>query len=102
MVLDFAWAAGEVISIVGLLCGAYVSITYVDHDRLSLPECAPADTGAGYDPITMHHWSVTSRSLENRVHQAQRSFSNDRNATVTESYLNGSLLASGRSAAASN
>jgi hypothetical protein len=67
MVLDFIWAAGEVLCIVGLLCGAYVSITYVDHDRLSIPGGAPADTGALYDSITTHQWSVTSRGLANRV-----------------------------------
>jgi hypothetical protein len=67
MVLDFIWASGQILSIIGLLYGAYASITYPHHKRSSPPASTPADTGARYDPITTHAWNVTSRTLEHWV-----------------------------------
>ena len=61
MVLDLIMAAGEVLSIVGLLYGAYVSITYGDREHHLPPKCTTADTGDRYDPVTTHAWNVTAR-----------------------------------------
>ena len=51
--VEFLIAAMQVLCIVGLLCGAYLSITYA-------PETDAVKTPARYDPVTTHAWSVPS------------------------------------------
>jgi len=48
---EFLIAAVQGLCIFGLLCGAYLSITYA-------PEAESVRTAARYDPVTTHAWSA--------------------------------------------
>lgn len=61
--VDFIFALGQVLCIVGLLYGAYLSITYRQEDPM---EKAPA-AQMRFDPVTTHAWSAPAESLEDRL-----------------------------------
>jgi len=52
--MDFLFGLGQVLCIIGLLCGAYFSITYVDREEPSLTADAEVQPAAHYDPLTSH------------------------------------------------
>ena len=73
--MDLLFGLGQVICIVGLLYGAYLSITYVDRedapgvDRAEPPpETKPrAMPRTGYDALTSHVWTAARPSLHDRL-----------------------------------
>jgi hypothetical protein len=59
--IDFLFALGQVVCIVGLLYGAYLAITFVDDEwRFSA-------TSVRFDPKTTHAWESPRRSPGERL-----------------------------------
>jgi hypothetical protein len=67
--MDFLYGLGQVVCIIGLLYGAYLSITYVEHadPRRAASGRTPAEPkpkpGIEYDPLTSHVWTSTHPDL---------------------------------------
>ena len=73
--MDFLFGLGQVICIVGLLYGAYLSITYVNRDdasnvnrdALRMESKPRAKPRTGYDALTSHVWTAAHPSLHERL-----------------------------------
>lgn len=61
--VDFLFALGQVLCILGLLYGAYLSITYRQED----PDENASTAHIRFDPVTTHVWYVPAETLENRL-----------------------------------
>ena len=59
--IDFLFALGQVICILGLLYGAYLAITCVDNERQF------SATRVRFDPMTTHARESPGRSPEERL-----------------------------------
>ena len=60
---DFLFALGQVLCILGLLYGAYLSITYRQDDAAA--KAPPASSR--FDPVTTHFWELPAESFEERL-----------------------------------
>ena len=58
--VDFLFALGQVLCVLGLLYGAYLCITFA-------PEEKPSKAAVHFDPITTHAWEVPAESVETRL-----------------------------------
>ena len=65
--VDFLFARGQGLFILGLLYGAYLSITYRQED----PEENASTAHIRFDPVTTHVWNVPAETLENRLHRVR-------------------------------
>ena len=73
--MDYLFGLGQVICIVGLLYGAYLSITYADRDGPRYVSGAEPPLEAqpqirphtGYDALTSHVWTAAHPSLHDRL-----------------------------------
>ena len=67
--MNFLYGLGQVVCILGLLYGAYLSITYVEHTdrRRAASGRTPAEPKpkprTEYDPLTNHVWNSTHPDL---------------------------------------
>jgi hypothetical protein len=68
--MDFLYGLGQVICIIGLLYGAYLSITYAGPAGPSDGEAAAttprAQSNTAYDALTSHVWTATRAPLQSR------------------------------------
>ena len=60
---DFLFALGQGLCILGLLCGAYLSITYRQDEPWKKRPVSRID----FDPVTTHAWSAPAETLEDRL-----------------------------------
>ena len=73
--MDYLFGLGQVICIVGLLYGAYLSITYagreephyVNGEAPPLEAKPRVEPHTGYDALTSHTWTVARPSLRDRL-----------------------------------
>lgn len=60
---DFLFALAQAFCILGLLYGAYLSITYRQED----PQQKRSSGEIRFDPVTTHTWSLPAETLEDRL-----------------------------------
>ena len=67
--MDFLYGLGQVVCIIGLLYGAYLSIRYSGHADSrraasgKTPVVPKRKSGIEYDPLTSHVWTSTHPDL---------------------------------------